>query len=104
MVVCVVSKVMDHPKIPEWEQILSAGAVCQMLMTAATAMGFGAQWLTDWCAYHQDARSALGLADGERVAGFIYIGTSAAVPSERIRPVMDEITEVWTGDGANKRT
>ena len=99
VVVCVVSKVVDHPKIPEWEQILSAGAACQMLVTAATAMGFGAQWLTDWCAYHHDAHRALGLADGEQIAGFVHIGTAAASPSDRARPEMSEITSRWQSPG-----
>src|ERR1019366_5768919 len=37
-----------HQKIPEWEQVLSAGAVCMNLMVAANALGFASSWLTDW--------------------------------------------------------
>jgi nitroreductase len=97
VVVCVVSRAAPHPKIPEWEQLLSAGAACQMLVTAASAMGFGAQWLTEWCAYDRRARSELGLDEHERVAGFVYIGTARAAPSERERPVMSNIVTHWTG-------
>ena len=86
LVIAVISQVLEKHKIPEWEQILSAGAVCQNLLIAANAMGFGAQWLTEWYAYDPDARDALGLRSGERVAGFVYIGTAHEDPVERVRP------------------
>jgi len=85
LVIAVISDVTENHKIPEWEQILSAGAVCQTLLIAASAMGFAAQWLTEWYAYDRIARAALGLASGERVAGFIYIGTASEGPTERPR-------------------
>ncbi len=79
--------IADHPKIPEWEQVLSAGAVCQNLIIAATAMGFGAQWISGWFAYDEDVRMAFGLARHERVAGYIYLGTPAEAQPDRPRPV-----------------
>ncbi|KAA5801664.1 nitroreductase [Alkalicaulis satelles] len=85
LVIAVISEVTANHKIPEWEQILSAGAVCQNLLIAASAMGFAAQWLTEWYAYDRLTGAALGLAGGERVAGFIYIGTASEAPSERPR-------------------
>lgn len=78
LVVVVVSSPMQHPKIPEWEQQLSAGAVCLNLLHAAIATGFAAQWRSGWPAYDEQAAARLGLAEGERVAGFIYIGTRRA--------------------------
>ncbi len=97
VVVAVVSRAAEHPKIPQWEQILSAGAACQNLLVAATGMGFASQWITEWYAYDPDIRQALGLADHERVAGFVYIGTATRPPSERARPDVDAITEFWSG-------
>jgi len=85
LVIAVISDVTENHKIPEWEQILSAGAACQTLLIAASAMGFAAQWLTEWYAYDRIARAALGLSSGERVAGFLYIGTASEDPSERPR-------------------
>lgn len=73
-------------EIPEWEQLMSAGAVCTTLLLAATAMGFGANWITDWYAYDERAREALGLTPAERVAGFVFIGTNVEAPAERVRP------------------
>jgi len=93
VVVAVVSRVREMIPIPEWEQILSAGAVCQNLLTAAHAMGFVANWITEWCAYHPLVKDRLGLRSGERIAGFVYIGTSAVPLEERIRPQLDKIVE-----------
>ncbi|MDP1629832.1 MAG: nitroreductase [Caulobacter sp.] len=82
--------------IPQWEQILSAGAVCANLTYAALAMGFGANWITDWYAYDPDARAVLGLSGAEQVAGFILIGTAAEAPQERARPDVAGLTQDWT--------
>ena len=83
-------------KIPVWEQQLSAGAVCMMLCLAAEAMGFGANWITDWYAVDARARGLLGVAEGEQVAGFVHVGTVAEPPLERVRPDVAAITTRWT--------
>ncbi|MFN3573936.1 MAG: nitroreductase [Phenylobacterium sp.] len=82
--------------IPEWEQLMSAGAVCANLLYAATAMGYGANWITDWYAYDPDAMRILGLEAGERVAGFIFIGTAKEPPLERDRPDWRRLVTAWT--------
>lgn len=86
VVVAVVSRVREGIAIPEWEQVLSAGAACQTLVLAAHGLGYVANWITEWCAYHPRARERLGLQSGERIAGFIYLGTPALPPEERVRP------------------
>jgi len=86
LVVAVISRVLEKHKVPEWEQILSAGAVCQNLLIAASAMGFGAQWLTEWYAFDPQIKDTLGLRSGERIAGFIYVGSVSEEPVERARP------------------
>jgi len=83
--------------IPEWEQRLSAGAVCMTLIIAAQAMGYGANWITDWYAYDDAAGALLGLGEGERVAGFVHLGTSAETPLERVRPDVAAIVSEWQG-------
>jgi nitroreductase len=95
LVIAVISQVSVPSPVPEWEQVLSAGAACQNLVVAASALGFGVNWVTEWCAYSDGVRQALGLAENERVAGFIYIGTAAAQPDERPRPALDEIVSAW---------
>lgn len=83
--VMVVSTAAPHAKIPEWEQLLSSGAVCFSMLVAAHAMGYGGCWLTEWPTYDARARAALGLAAQERIAGIIYLGTPKEAPTERIR-------------------
>jgi nitroreductase len=90
-IVGVVSRVRDSIPIPRWEQELSAGAVCQTMLIAATAMGYVASWLTEWPAYNARVAERLGLGEGERIAGFVYIGTSAVTLEERVRPDLSRI-------------
>ena len=45
------SRAGPHVKIPEWEQVLSAGAATMNLVIAANAAGFATSWLTEWFAY-----------------------------------------------------
>lgn len=97
VVVAVISKADPSHRTPEWEQVLSAGAVCQNMLLAASAHGFAAQWLTEWYAYDEGALSALGLEQGEKVAGFVYIGTAKEDPKERGRPDMASIISYFGG-------
>jgi nitroreductase len=71
---------------PVWEQQLSAGAVCMNLLHAAGAFGYSANWITDWYSYDPEALALFGVAEGEAIAGFIHIGTTAEAPLERPRP------------------
>jgi nitroreductase len=86
VVIGVVSKSIDHVKIPVWEQHLSAGAACMNILLAATALGFGANWITGWYAFDEGVAAHLGLQEGERMAGFIFIGGMGEQPTERDRP------------------
>lgn len=90
--------VISSPKpnaIPEWEQLLSAGAVCTNLLYGALSMGFGANWITDWYAYDAEATALLGLSSSERVAGFIMLGSARQTPLERERPALDGLVTHW---------
>jgi nitroreductase len=95
LTVAVVSRAADGGEIPVWEQQLSAGAVCLQLVIAAEAMGYGANWITDWYAYDADAVALLGLSGDEVVAGFVHLGTASEAPLERVRPEMAAITTRW---------
>ena len=96
-VLAVVSRAGPHVKIPEWEQVLSAGAVCQNILMAATAMGLGCQWNTDWCAYDPKTLAAMGLAPQEKIAGFIYLGTPCEPVTDRPRPDPLSLLTRWRG-------
>jgi nitroreductase len=84
-------------KIPLWEQELSAGAVCMTMLIAAEAMGFGANWITDWYAFDDDALQFLGVRPPERLAGFVHLGTPTEVPLERVRPNVAELVRPFEG-------
>lgn len=94
-VIAVVSMAGPHAKIPEWEQLLSSAAVCYNIVLAATALGFHAQWQTDWVAYDTEARAAMGLKSPERVSGLVYIGTSTVPLEERPRPDPQSLLTRW---------
>ncbi len=91
--IAVIEVQKDSPKIPPLEQTYSAGAVCLALLNAALASGWGANWLTGWASHDRAfVEETLGLAENERVAGFIHIGTETSAPPERPRPDLEAIT------------
>ncbi len=95
VVVAVASRIVKGHKIPEWEQTLSSGAACLNLLNASHALGFSAQWLTEWPAYNGDVVRALRLEDNERIAGFVYIGTAKEPPAERQRAAYEAVVSEW---------
>jgi nitroreductase len=97
LVIAVVSRAGPHVKIPEWEQVMSAGAATMNLVTAAHALGYAATWITEWYAYDPRILKAIGLADHERIAGFVHIGTPARPPEDRPRPPLSEIVTRYRG-------
>lgn len=97
-VVAVISAPRLHPKIPVWEQQLSAGAACQNMIVAGSALGLACQWLTEWYAFDAQVGAALGVKtdEGEQVAGFLYFGKRQNEPSERDRPAFEQVVS-WYG-------
>ncbi|WP_337269748.1 nitroreductase family protein [Oryzifoliimicrobium ureilyticus] len=97
VVVGVMSTAAPHVKIPEWEQVMSAGAVCLNLIMSANAHGYVANWLSEWFAFDERAYPLLGVRDGEKVAGFIHIGSTTFPPVERPRPELSDVV-TWHGE------
>lgn len=93
--VAVISRFIEG-EIPEWEQRQSASAVCHQMLLAAAALGWGANWITDWYSYDPRATAILGLAKDEQVAGYLYLGTTTEQPQERVRPDVAAITLEWS--------
>ena len=92
LTILVLSVPVAGHKVPEWEQQLSAGAVCMNLEHAANALGYAASWITDWYSYDPEALALFGVGAGEQVAGFIHIGTLAEPSLERPRPDVAALT------------
>ena len=97
LVIGVVSSPKDHPKIPQWEMFLSGGAAAMNLVLAANALGYGANWITNWYSDTEEGRRILGLAPHERVVGFVHIGTFAGSAPERPRPEIARIVSDYRG-------
>ena len=94
LTILVVSSPVHGHKVPVWEQELSAGAVCMNIEHAANALGYSASWITDWYSFDPEALDVLGVKNGEKVAGFIHIGTLPEAPLERPRPTVSERVEI----------
>jgi nitroreductase len=97
-VLIVVSRAAAHPKIPEWEQVLSAAAVCQNALLAAAALGLGGQWNTDWIAYDRGIAAEMGLEGHEKIAGILYLGTPKEPLEDRPRPDAMSLLTRWSGE------
>jgi nitroreductase len=100
VVVGVVSRAAPHVKIPEFEQLLAAGNATMMMILAAHAMGFTAQWVTGWITYDPDAARLLGIAPDERFVGFVHIGTSTVPYQDRPRPNLANLVSRWDAPAA----
>lgn len=96
-VIAVISAPKACPKgTPEWEQVLSSGAACFQMLLAARAMGFAAQWLSEWYSYDAGIAQALGMQAKDKIAGFVYISSASEPPKERARPDVSALTTEWS--------
>jgi len=91
LVIGVVSRPQTHPWAPEWEQQMSAAASAMNIVLAATALGYGACWLTGWVAGNREVLDGFGLKPEEKMIGMIYIGSVATPPVDRPRPALSEV-------------
>jgi nitroreductase len=93
MIVLISSPIEGH-KIPVWEQQLSCGAVGMNLLHAVHALGYVGGWITGWQAYSPRVTRAF-CRDGERIAGFIFLGTPGSPLEERPRPTLADHASDW---------
>lgn len=95
LIVVVIASVCDNPKIPQVEQILSAGCATQHIQLACSALGYGSIWLTGDNSYDLFIYERLGLEVNERIIGFVYIGTPAHARDLKTRDHAQNITQKW---------
>lgn len=95
-IIVVAATIKEHPKVPEIEQVLSAGAGAQMMMTAAHAQGLGAIWRSGALMFHQAMRTGLNLDPQDQIVGFLYLGTPKITPALPDRDPEDFV-QVWNG-------
>ena len=95
LIVVVVAKLTASEKVPDIEQMLSAGAAAHNILLASNALGFGSVWLTGANAYDDYVRSELGLADSEQIIGFVYLGTPELNIPPRQHPDVAAFVSEW---------
>ncbi|WP_169570185.1 NAD(P)H nitroreductase [Sneathiella limimaris] len=94
MIIAVVAKVSEHPKVPVIEQVLSAGSAAQNILLAAHAMGLAGIWRTGDPCFDPYVRERLGASGDDQIVGFLYLGTASAVPPVPELEVSDFL-KVW---------
>jgi nitroreductase len=95
IVIAVIARLQDHPKVPKVEQLLSAGCAAHGILLAAQALGFGAIWRTGDNCYDPFVKKGLGLADGEEIVGYVYLGSPVGVPKP-VEPIrVEEFVTQW---------
>ena len=100
VLLAVTARLQVPHKIPEMEQRLSGGALCMNILNAAHALGYGAQWLTEWPAFDDEVKRMLGHDPSTDIIGFIYIGTPTQAPTQRDRPAPETVISEWNGPAA----
>jgi nitroreductase len=95
LVIGVLSTARPHAKIPEFEQLISAGNVAFNLIHGAYALGYAANWITRWYCFDDEAATMLGAKEGERFVGFVHVGTPTTTIEDRPRPDLSEIVTHW---------
>lgn len=97
LILVAIARCQHHPKVPEIEQIIAVGAAVQNLLTAAFALGIGAYWRTGSLAYNEEVRRGLTMAMGDKIVGFIYLGTPNGQPRVPKVAEIDQYYRVWQG-------
>lgn len=100
LLLVVTSRIDPHSRIPAIEQQLSGGAVCQNLLNGAHALGYVAQWLTEWPTYDDEVKAALGHDSGHDMIGWIHVGSASVPPPERARATIDDVVSLWDAPGS----
>lgn len=98
VVVCHLSPDADPVRAREDRDAVAAGV--ENLLLAAQAHGLGAMWRTGPMADEPEVRAALGLAEGDAIVAFVYLGwpapSSSSEPRRSPRPELERVA-IWRG-------
>lgn len=95
MIIVAVATFTEHPKVPQWEQLVTAGCATQNLINAAYLEGVGVYWRTGSMAEHPLVAEGLGLASNEKLIGFVYTGTPAISLREAPAVMSENFVSQW---------
>lgn len=97
LIVVAVAKCTEHDKVPELEQVISAGIACHQFALALSAQGFASMWRTGAMAYSEVVHQGLGIGDNEKLIGFLYVGTAQG-PAKLIKALaLEQFVSHWPG-------
>jgi nitroreductase len=99
LIVVIVACLSDNPKVPQVEQMLSAGAAAHAVLLASKALGFGSIWLTGDNAYDTNVEAALEIGSNEKIIGFVYLGTEILSIPHSLKPAPETRTSNWEKPG-----
>ncbi|MEO4047270.1 NAD(P)H nitroreductase [Pseudomonas sp. CAU 1711] len=97
LLMVVIARLSEHPKVPHEEQVLSAGCAAHGVLLAAQALGFGAMWRTGELTHNPRVRAGLGLTVQEKIVGFLYLGSFEG--ERRVPPALQpaDFVSAWQG-------
>jgi nitroreductase len=95
IVITVIARLQEHPKVPKVEQLLSAGCAAHGILLAAQALGFGAIWRTGDNCYDPRVKEGLGLGEGEEIVGYVYLGSPVGVPKPVEPARVEDFVSTW---------
>lgn len=87
LILVAIARLIEHPKVPESEQRLSAACAAHSVLLAAEALGYAGMWRTGAAAFDRTVMADLGMSRNEEIVGFLYLGTRDG-PSKMI-PELD---------------
>lgn len=89
LLLALVAIVRPHPKVPDWEQEACAAGVGHVLTLLLDEAGWGVMWRTGPYTRHPSVARMLGLAENERLMGWLYVGgkPESGRPERRRGPV-----------------
>lgn len=88
LIIAVVANCQPHPKVPQWEQVITAGCSVMAMQMAAQAQGFNGIWRSGAWTEDRLVREALDCGEGDKIVGFLYLGTPQFKPVSEV-PAMD---------------
>lgn len=97
LVVVVVARLQDHPKVPRSEQRVTAGCAAHGVLLAAYALGLGGVWRTGELSFSPHVAKGFGLSDDEEVLGFLYLGTPLNPPRVAAKEDPAAFVSAWQG-------
>ncbi|MEW5837705.1 MAG: nitroreductase [Pseudomonadota bacterium] len=97
LLILLVARPQEHPKVPEWEQLMSLGAAATQMQLMAQALGYGSIWLSGERCLDRWLLDRLGLSADEKLLGYLAMGTPSENCAGKLRKSPWEVTEEWLG-------